>query len=510
MQNNTDFEVETLADGGVEQGAASMRGIKRKLNVSDETYFEDGFEDNNIRQVRVSGRLNDDHVSTIFEFDFDAWRDHARMFTGELCLDLKFKQADNTNYPATLEAMAAHPAWLRPGFFNNLFEYVEVEMNGQSLGTVYQYDQIARIKDLMSVDARLEEDHRRRSGFGIYRDAPLLKRADGEALQEAIQNAPMTPATLPTTQVATTNATIPTVKEQSAYNELYGELLPGSNIVRFQARLKHPFMTTTKFLPPDTPLKVRVKLNSNDKLFQCRRGDVPRIEFVEARMIDRLIKMSPKVANALGQSIVKEGEFTVPITRPQLTEITLQRAKTIVIPRVLVGTVPRRIAVAFVPNSAYKSNSPTNSPYIYSYLGITKFKISNNGKCWPTQDGYEVKGVPEHAAPYNDEEIAALVRRNWTVYEDNVAIFAGRANVPKLALKAEDWFKHNNVWSFDFTPLGHVAEHDSVSFPKMVGNLDFEIEFAAEPTEVYTMIIVSEFDNTIKTTVPDMQVMKDW
>ena len=58
--------------------------------------------------------------------------------------------------------------------------------------------------------------------------------------------------------------------------------------------------------------------------------------------------------------------------------------------------------------------------------------------------------------------------------------------------------------------MGLSAEMDKVSFPKMEGHLDFDIEFAHEPTETYTMVMISEYKNQYNLSVPTFEAIRDW
>ena len=40
--------------------------------------------------------------------------------------------------------------------------------------------------------------------------------------------------------------------------------------------------------------------------------------------------------------------------------------------------------------------------------------------------------------------------------------------------------------------------------------MDFDIEFAHEPTETYTMVMISEYKNQYNLSVPTFEAIRDW
>ena len=49
-----------------------------------------------------------------------------------------------------------------------------------------------------------------------------------------------------------------------------------------------------------------------------------------------------------------------------------------------------------------------------------------------------------------------------------------------------------------------------MAFPKMDGHLDFDIEFAEEPQDVYTIVVFAEYNNQYNIGVPGWEVNRDW
>ena len=504
METRTDLDRHEMSEGGLQEGVASLRGIKRKLQMSDETVYEPGFEQCDVHIVKPTGRLNEGEVIV---WDFPSWQQAIRIFNGDFVVEFQIKKNDGTSFPANIEDFGDDNVHVRPNFFHNLWMDAVVIINGQPLELPLNYDQYARMMDLLTVDNRYEDYLGQKTGFGVYRALPL-ERVGATALNASLDK-PMTPNTMPST-VKTISADAVAIADQKAYNDQYSKWLAGSPIIRLKGKIKNPFMTDSKFQPPEFPLKVRMKLHKPGQLFQCAPQHVPSVHLVNAYFLDYTYKLSPEMADRFASEIFKNDKQIVrPITRAVGIETGLPRGQTVYVNKVLTGVLPRKMVVAFIRNRAWKAESSTQNPYDYQYLGIKRFRVRYLNRTWPTREGYAIEGLT-HGPPYTDDELKTIMQRNWTVYEDNMQVFAGKAKVNDLALTQRDWFTHSNLWSFDLTPLGISAELEHVAFPKMDGHLDFDIEFAEEPKDVYTIVVFAEYNNQYNISVPGWEVNRDW
>lgn len=124
-------ENKELADGGLDEGIASVRGIKRKLHMSEEITYEQGFEQYDVHKVKVTGGVL--NKGDLLDFEFASWSDCIRLFNGQFVIDVQFKKNDGSDFPADVTQFGKDNAWVRPNFFHNLFEHVYVIINGQTL-----------------------------------------------------------------------------------------------------------------------------------------------------------------------------------------------------------------------------------------------------------------------------------------------------------------------------------------------------------------------------------------
>ena len=217
---------------------------------------------------------------------------------------------------------------------------------------------------------------------------------------------------MPASEGTSENKQIVAIADQVHYNELYSNWLPGSPVIRLRGRIKHPLMIDSKFLPPECPLKVRMKLHKAGQLFQCEANNLPQVKMLDAYFLDTTFKMSSELANSFTREIFKNNsQIVLPFTRPVTSEVELPKSKSVYLSKVLQGTLPRRMAVYFVKNRAWKAESSAHNPYDYPYLGITRFRIHYGNKTWPTREGYEVLDMPDaaHPRPYTDGEMEELI-----------------------------------------------------------------------------------------------------
>ena len=518
---DTELESHEMTSNILDEGKQALTGYKRKLDMSQETTYEDMFEQTNIKFITTMGHYN--NADRSLEFEYAPWSQSVREFTGDFLIDFQVLKRDGTAYAADQEAALAANAWMRPNFMHNMFKSVEVWVNGKPINMDFEYDMNAWMTDLVRVDSQFVEDEKRNTGFGLYKDIGLVSSAGRtNALDDATKSGDLNKPTHAMPSKVQDNASAATainIKDQSAFNALWSDKIMGSPVIRMKGRIKHPLMAVPKDLPPQSTFTVKMKLNQPGRMFTCDRAQRPSVKIVKAGFLDKLIKLNEAGVKRVAMDIIRnDGMFTLPVQRPVFVEWNVPRNVSWRLNKALTGQLPRRIMVAFVRNGSMQDDSGQAelNPFIFPNLWIKRFVISQDDKEYPYKDGYrmeldreEMSLSTNNPADYDEDDMKKIIARNHTLFEENMRVFAG-TKVNHLALKIHDWLTYSNIWCFDFTPLGRVAEMDHVSFPKTEANLKFEIDFAVPPPGDYTMIIRGEYNNQVDINATTWEFTKDW
>ena len=128
MESRTDLDRHEMSEGGLQEGVTSLRGIKRKLHMSDETVYEPGFEQCDVHIVKPTGRLNEGEVIV---WDFPSWQQAIRIFNGDFVVEFQIKKNDGTNFPANIEDFGEDNVHVRPNFFHNMWVDAVVIVSGR-------------------------------------------------------------------------------------------------------------------------------------------------------------------------------------------------------------------------------------------------------------------------------------------------------------------------------------------------------------------------------------------
>lgn len=499
----------SLFRGGLVDGHAAVRGLKRKLDTKEEPVYESNFEQTEVKKVHANIIQPGDSL----EFDFPSWEQSARLAQGLLNVEFQLTDIQGNAYPVVLDSddMRGKNVFIRPGLLHNWIKSIEFIVNGVTLHETTKYDTIAKLSDLLTMTEDRAESERQATGYGMYRRLPITKETGRAPLTDGSLNW-LGPNTQPS-QVRITSATEVTIKEQAPYQLTCSEYLPGSRTIRLMGYLKSPIFNNNKLLPMSFPFRLRLVQNDVGQLVQCPADQVPILTIKKAYFKDPVFKLTPEYTQKIARHILTPpASVVLPVERREIIERDLPKGTALHINRAVTGVLPRRMAIALVENSAWRAQSPTKNPYDFSYHGITGMMVKYGEKEYPYAGGYKLEDVPLKGADeeFSTEDIKHMVRRNFDVYRENMSVFMPESDIHKADLKAEDWFAYNNIWCFDFTPLGRTTDTKQVQFPRHDGHLDIYIDLKKELPKNYTVLIMLEYFNTFSVSVPDFQIERDY
>lgn len=503
------LDATSVVGGGYTEGTSQLKKFKEKFDMLSRPAFEKDFTSREIMHVAANagGAL----TNNTWEFDLKPYQGCARDMTGVLEVEMRIRDNANKAFPTDIDAFGNKAVWLRPGAGPNLISEVSVLVNGQNVYTQEYHESVNYIMQALTMRKENEDVCEREYGGGFYRREHVNTDSAGRTTYNGEKL--LGPNTMPSKETTQTADKL-LQSEQDAYSAVQTSRLPGSNTILFRFKMEHPMFHSVKMYPPEFSCKIRVKLNRAAVLFQCESTQVPKLEFVRVEYVDELIKLNEAACTAWTSQVVRAGnKVKMPILRKTIYQHSVPRGLTTWTTQIIKGTIPTRIALAFVPNDAWRSGSSVRNQFNFPYLGVKKMHLRQDLKYWPGEKKNVLQEVQQHTdAKWPDAEIETLIRRNYFTYKDNMSVFTPAAEVHHLAMRPEDWFTSCNFWCFDLSPTGHKAAFPYVSYPVQVGHLELDVEFAnpISADTAYTLIVMAEHNNEMEMKLPTFEMTTDF
>ena len=496
---------DTLSDG-----AHDLDQLRNNMALYKEPHFETMYEDTDLPKIEAA------HIekNQPLYFFFPNWSSSPRVLFGDFYLKCKFKPPGGGNYAATYNGLGDGNAWLRPNFLNNLIKKVEFIVGGKSI-TQDHFDHISHITStMMTPKARTEDDYEfMRSTFDIYRNCTIKANTTRHADHPLTgANLILTPDSLPATDTVINVAQQASIAEQEEWNKRYGRWLLGSKEHTFHMRLAdHPMFQRAQILPPSTPFNIRITLNSASNCFQCPTAQVPEIQITEAYFRDHNIQLTSESANKITRDIIAhDNALRFPILRREVSEFNIPKAQTVTIHKALVGIIPTRIFLTWVPVSRWQTHKSTENQYVYEFPGLTNIQVIFGKKEWPFDGGMDFHDVPGHGPPYSDEEIDAMVWANTANYDMIRSVCTPPWAVHTMAANAHDFFRYNFIMAVDLTALGMAPLTQQTREAKYEGDMTIKFTYSYAFNGEYILCLVYEDKNQITWTLPEFNIQQDW
>ena len=276
------------------------------------------------------------------------------------------------------------------------------------------------------------------------------------------------------------------------------EIINGSPHIEIETDIFHYFTQQKKMLPPAVKFALVFLRNKPEKMFNWDatvNASHPIVTFDEFYVQLRRVRLDSEATVQRLDSITnKSSTIDYDITRYTTTRIIFSPMVYLSIPVLSSGTIARRIVIGFVRNEAVSDsgNSSFDSLY-FENLDIENIFIKYDNKIYPKEGGYKInRRGNERQRKINLRRTYLEVMRTWKgSHEDSELTF-------------DLWSQYYNLYTFDLTPNAKAYDSQNYDQMKMIGDLSLEVTFERAPQEQYSIIMLSEYNNTVSI---DMQSM---
>ena len=497
--------------------AIRMSEIERKVDYDAPIPYNDLISHSKLSKVYPTGS-DKDAQELLFEFNPSPY--FVRNLNGQLTVEFKILQHDGTDYDDEYTEFLLNNAFVQEGMMDNLWSNVFVGFDKQytmiNVMTSNEYPTIARVQKLFSVLQKHEKLEKDTSDFGINREYELVTdntRTNDDAHRlSAAQKAEaiVQPNVLPVTaQDPDTLAPHATIANQRRASERYSKFLKSSNTWRRTYFLNHPLFQLKTWLPLDVPVCVKLVRNENRKIFLAAANPTcPKVEIRDIYFSDTVFHLVPDKASALADGLIKKkGGVDLEVKRYVVEAYSAGIGQRVFsFKKILNERMPRRAYVLFVDEICRtQKGSAVHNDTWYQFPKVSSMKVVCNqtDKTYPVSHNNEGYVIKTNTA--NTEE---LDRLHHDVFDQNIK--AASSNPNDLALKAKDWFSHNNVWCIDFSPTGMAPQTEGVVNPNVMAQMDLEIELHANPETNKRCVVIGEYQSMVTITYPNITIKQSW
>jgi hypothetical protein len=237
------------------------------------------------------------------------------------------------------------------------------------------------------------------------------------------------------------------------------------------------FFQCQKLLIPNTEIKLKFIRNDDNFSFIGPAGEDCMISVNSLKLQIRKIKIDSRVQQSI------EGQLA---TTPAIYNLTQSKIKTfqiptatksIEIPNIIQGNLPRSVHICFVSNSGFNGDI-TGNPFYFNNLTIDYFNL-------------KINGVPVCPTPFQPDFANNNAIREYRWFMDNIGI----QHENETNGITYDMFVGNTcVWNFDLTPdlCNSFHLHETKT-----GSMDVAVAFKTQLAEPVYMLVYGCYNTSI-------------
>lgn len=254
------------------------------------------------------------------------------------------------------------------------------------------------------------------------------------------------------------------------------ELLAGKEFY-FSNIIHSDFLHCQRYLIPNTELKMKFIRNEDSFSLLGPAGSTAKIKLSNLKLSVRKIKID---------SMYREAQEKKLLTHPAIYPLTQSKIKTfqiptgtksIEIPSVIQGNLPRSLIIGFLGSSAF-NGEVTGNPFYFNHHNVTSFNLKINGS-------------PVVPTVFQPDWSNKNCMREYRWFLDNSGI-AHENDTNDITF--EDYISNSNFWCFDLTPDQCNSFH---LHSTLQGNLDVNIGFQNSITSAIHMLVYASFNSAI-------------
>lgn len=237
------------------------------------------------------------------------------------------------------------------------------------------------------------------------------------------------------------------------------------------------FFQCQKFLIPNTEIKLKFIRNEDDFSFLGPAGEDCMITVNSLKLQIRKIKIDPRVQQSIETRLLSTPAI-YSLTQSKIKTVQIgANTKSIDIPNVLQGNLPRSVHICFVSNDGF-NGVITGNPFYFNNLTIDYFNI-------------KVNGVPHCPTPFQPNFGINDGMREYRWFLDNIGI---QHENETNGITYNDFVNNAFIWNIDFTPdlCNSFHLHET-----KVGSMDVSIGFKTQLANPVYMLVYGCYNSSI-------------
>ena len=259
------------------------------------------------------------------------------------------------------------------------------------------------------------------------------------------------------------------------------EFTQRSRVVDMIGRIHSDIFFQNKYLLNGVNMKIKL-IRSKNEFCLVSSEQVPdyRVHILEATLFVRRMKLSPSIQ--LGHSrALERGNAKYPVRRVLCKMMSVPAGNmTLTQDHVFLGSLPNRIVIGCVDNTAF-NGSFTRNPFNFEHYNVTSVAIHVDGEQIPSKPLR-----PTFQGPSRN-----YVRAYHTLFSGTNKMFEDQGN----EISRSDYGNGYTLYAFDLTPDLTCGGHFNL---QKQGNLRLEINFGQALARTINVIVYAEFENIIE------------
>lgn len=239
--------------------------------------------------------------------------------------------------------------------------------------------------------------------------------------------------------------------------------------VHFSNIIHSDFFQCNKYLIPNTDIKLKLIRNEDAFSLLGDAASSAKIKFHSLRLLMRKIKIDSKYQQSLeGQLASTPAIYNVTQSKIKTFQIAAQ-TKSIDIPNILQGNIPRSLHIGFVSSAGFNGKIEGN-PFQFINAGINYFNV-------------KINGIPVCPTPFQPDFAKEYAIREYRWFMDNCGVHHENET---NGITFNDFINNTAIWNFDLTPdlCNSFHLHETKS-----GSVDVTLAFAEELANPIYMIV---------------------
>jgi hypothetical protein len=266
----------------------------------------------------------------------------------------------------------------------------------------------------------------------------------------------------------------------SRFTRIKGKKCYFSNIIHSD------FFQCQKLLIPNTEIKLKFVRNDDNFSFLGAANDTAMISVNSLKLQIRKIKIDSHVQQSI-ESRLQTTPAIYNLTQSKIKTFQIPTAtKSIDIPNIIQGNLPRSVHIFFVSNAGFNGDI-TGNPFHFPNLSIDYFNL-------------KVNGVPICPTPFQPDFANQNAIREYRWFLENIGI---QHENETNGITFAEYLSNSCVWNFDLTPdlcnSFHLHETKAgsmdvtLSFKNQLANPVYMLVYAC-----YNTSIAIDFDRNVK------------